>query len=113
MCESHQHLSIFDFLCVSASLENRVIEYVPRNAIYSYLFVSANVAANISCFSSICISAKRSSGDIHMRFRKREPLLDILLGTGLYLFDNLRERLPDNMDDITSGVTQKRPMRVT
>ena len=35
-----------------------------------------------------------------MRFRKREPLLDILLGTGLYLFDNLRERLPDNMDDI-------------
>ena len=35
-----------------------------------------------------------------MRFRKREPLLDILLGTGLYLLDNLRERLPDNMDDI-------------
>ena len=35
-----------------------------------------------------------------MRFRKREPLLGVLLGTGLYLLDNLRERLPDNMDDI-------------
>jgi L-fuconate dehydratase len=28
LCEYVQHLSIFDFLCVSASLENRVIEYV-------------------------------------------------------------------------------------
>jgi L-fuconate dehydratase len=28
LCEYVQHLSIFDFLCVSATLENRVIEYV-------------------------------------------------------------------------------------
>jgi L-fuconate dehydratase len=28
LCEYVQHLSIFDFLCVSASLENRVIEFV-------------------------------------------------------------------------------------
>jgi len=28
LCEYVQHLSIFDFLCVSASLENRVTEYV-------------------------------------------------------------------------------------
>ncbi|MBT3378205.1 MAG: L-fuconate dehydratase [Lentisphaerae bacterium] len=28
LCEYVQHLSIFDYLCVSASLENRVIEYV-------------------------------------------------------------------------------------
>jgi L-fuconate dehydratase len=28
LCEYVQHLSVFDFLCVSASLENRVIEYV-------------------------------------------------------------------------------------
>jgi len=28
LCEYDQHLSIFDFLCVSVSLENRVIEYV-------------------------------------------------------------------------------------
>ena len=42
-------------------------------------------------------------GRIHMRFRKREPLLGILLGTGLYLLDNRRERLPDNMDDIKSS----------
>jgi hypothetical protein len=35
-----------------------------------------------------------------MRFRKREPLFSVLLGTGLYLLDSLRERLPDNIDDI-------------
>jgi hypothetical protein len=34
-----------------------------------------------------------------MRF-KRESLLSALFGTGLYLLDNLRERLPDNMDDM-------------
>ncbi len=28
LCEYVQHLSIFDYICVSASLENRVIEYV-------------------------------------------------------------------------------------
>jgi L-fuconate dehydratase len=28
LCEYVQHLSIFDYLCVSASLEDRVIEYV-------------------------------------------------------------------------------------
>lgn len=28
LCEYVQHLAIFDFLCVSASLENRVLEYV-------------------------------------------------------------------------------------
>ena len=35
-----------------------------------------------------------------MKFKKRESLLSALVGTGLYLLDNLRERLPDNMDDI-------------
>ena len=35
-----------------------------------------------------------------MRFKKREPLLSALFGTGLYLLENLRERLPDNMDDM-------------
>lgn len=28
LCEHVQHLSIFDYICVSASLENRIIEYV-------------------------------------------------------------------------------------
>ena len=41
-----------------------------------------------------------------MRFRKREPLLGVLLSTGLYLLDNLRERLPDNMDDIKDRARQ-------
>ena len=35
-----------------------------------------------------------------MRFRRREPLFSILLDTGLELLDSVRERLPDNMDDI-------------
>jgi L-fuconate dehydratase len=28
LCEYVQHLSIFDYICVSASLEDRVLEYV-------------------------------------------------------------------------------------
>jgi gas vesicle protein len=35
-----------------------------------------------------------------MRFKKRESLLSALLGTGLYLLENLRERVPDNVDDM-------------
>ena len=35
-----------------------------------------------------------------MKFKKRESLLGVLLSTGLYLLDNLGERVPDNMDDI-------------
>lgn len=39
-----------------------------------------------------------------MRFRKREPLLSVLLGTGLHLLDSLRERLPDDVDDLKDRV---------
>ena len=39
-----------------------------------------------------------------MRFKKREPLLNVLLDTGLHLLDSLRERLPDNVDDIKDRV---------
>jgi YtxH-like protein len=39
-----------------------------------------------------------------MRFRRREPLLNILLNTGLHLIDTLRDRLPDNVDDIKGRV---------
>jgi hypothetical protein len=35
-----------------------------------------------------------------MKFKKRESLLGVLLSTGAYLLDALRERVPDNMDDI-------------
>src|SRR5690242_6556783 len=63
------------------------------------------VAANISPLFGISISAKPIAGDIHMRFRKREPLLSILLDTGLHLLDSFRERLPDNMDDLRDRVT--------
>jgi hypothetical protein len=39
-----------------------------------------------------------------MRFKKQEPLLGVLLSTGLHLLDSLRDRLPDNVDDIRERV---------
>jgi len=39
-----------------------------------------------------------------MKFNKQKPLLSILLGTGLYLLESMRERLPDNVDDIKGRV---------
>ena len=39
-----------------------------------------------------------------MRFKKQEPLLRVLLSTGLHLLDSLRESLPDNVDDIKGRV---------
>jgi hypothetical protein len=54
-----------------------------------------------------------------MRFRKREPLFSILLDSGLEILDSLRERLPDNMDDIkgrvrdTYGTASQRVGRAT
>jgi hypothetical protein len=39
-----------------------------------------------------------------MRFKKRKPLFSVLLDTGLHLLDTLRDRLPDNMDDIKGKV---------
>jgi hypothetical protein len=39
-----------------------------------------------------------------MRFKKSEPLFSVLLDTGLRLLDSLRDRLPDNMDDIKGKV---------
>jgi len=54
-----------------------------------------------------------------MRFRKREPLFNVLLDTGLHLLDSLRERLPNNVDDIkdtvrdTYGTASDRVSRAT
>ncbi|MGA8311509.1 MAG: YtxH domain-containing protein [Terriglobales bacterium] len=39
-----------------------------------------------------------------MKFKKKELLLGVLLGTGLNLLNSLRERLPDNLDDIKTRV---------
>ena len=39
-----------------------------------------------------------------MKFKKQESLLNVLLGTGLYLVNFLPERLPDNVDDIKGRV---------
>jgi len=36
-----------------------------------------------------------------MRFRKENVLSNILVGTGVYLLDSLRERLKDGIDDLT------------
>jgi hypothetical protein len=39
-----------------------------------------------------------------MKFKKKELLLGVLLGAGLNLLNSLRERLPDNLDDIKARV---------
>jgi gas vesicle protein len=39
-----------------------------------------------------------------MKPRKRESLFSVLLDTGLQLVDSLRDRLPDNVDDIKGRV---------
>jgi hypothetical protein len=41
-----------------------------------------------------------------MRFRRQEPLLNVLLSTGLHLIDSLRDRLPDDVDDIKNRVKE-------
>jgi hypothetical protein len=41
-----------------------------------------------------------------MKFKKR-AVLGALLSTGLYLLDNLRERMPDNIDDIKAEAREK------
>jgi hypothetical protein len=41
-----------------------------------------------------------------MKFKK-QAVLGALLSTGLYLLDNLRERMPDNIDDIQAGARKK------
>ena len=35
-----------------------------------------------------------------MRFKKKELLLSLLVGTGLQLLNSLRDRLPENVDDM-------------
>jgi hypothetical protein len=39
-----------------------------------------------------------------MKFNKKELFLGVLLGTGVNLLNSLRQRLPDNFDDIKSRV---------
>jgi hypothetical protein len=40
----------------------------------------------------------------HVKSKKQGPLLSLLIDGGLYLLDSLRERLPDNVDDIKDRV---------
>jgi len=68
------------------------------------LMPARNLPANISKRFRISITAKLSSGDMPMRFRKREPLFSILLDTGLHVLDSLRERVPDHGHDIKDKV---------
>jgi YtxH-like protein len=41
-----------------------------------------------------------------MKSKKTGALLGVLFSTGLYLLDNLRERLPDGVDDIKGRVRE-------
>jgi hypothetical protein len=42
-----------------------------------------------------------------MKSKQKELLLGVLLGTGLQLLNNLRDRLPDNMDDIKDRARER------
>ena len=54
-----------------------------------------------------------------MKFKRKEPFLGVLLGTGLNLLDSLRERLPDNFEDVkgrvrdTYGTASRRVIRAS
>jgi len=39
-----------------------------------------------------------------MGFRRREPLVSVLVDTGLNLLDSLRDRLPDNVEAVKGSV---------
>ncbi len=39
-----------------------------------------------------------------MKSKRQAPLLSLLVNGGLYLLDSLRERLPDDMEDLKSRV---------
>jgi hypothetical protein len=41
-----------------------------------------------------------------VRLRKRQPLFNVLLDTGFTLIDSLRDRLPDDVDDIRDRARQ-------
>jgi hypothetical protein len=45
-------------------------------------------------------ASKTIVGRRTMKFKKKELLLSLMVGTGLHLLNHLRERLPDNVDDI-------------
>jgi YtxH-like protein len=42
-----------------------------------------------------------------MKFKKKELLLGVLLGTGLNLLSNLRDHLPENMDDFKDRARER------
>jgi gas vesicle protein len=42
-----------------------------------------------------------------MKFKQKELLLGVLVGTGLQLLNKLRDRLPDNMDDIKDRARER------
>jgi hypothetical protein len=42
-----------------------------------------------------------------MKSKQKDLLLGVLLGTGLHLLNNLRDRLPDKMDNIKDGARER------
>jgi YtxH-like protein len=58
----------------------------------------ANLAANISAGLCISLVAKYRQ-ETHMKFKQKDLLLGVLLGTGFHLLNNFREQLPDDIKD--------------
>jgi len=56
---------------------------------------------------SASLNRRRYRRETHMKFKQKELLLGVLLGTGLRLLNDLRDRLPDNMDDIKDKARQR------
>jgi hypothetical protein len=65
-----------------------------------------NLPANLSACLRISLPAKVLR-ETHMKFKKKQLLLGVLLGTGFHMLNNLRDRLPDNMDDIKDKARQR------
>ena len=42
-----------------------------------------------------------------MKMRKEKVLLNVLLGTGLYLLDSMRERLADNVEELRGSAKEQ------
>jgi hypothetical protein len=60
----------------------------------------SHLCQHLNQFPHLHASKTIVGGDTHMRFKKKELLLSLLVGTGLHLLNSLREHLPDNVDDI-------------
>jgi hypothetical protein len=71
----------------------------------THLFLCKSLRQHFTLFLHLHIG-ETIVGEHIMKFKKKELLLGVLLGAGLNLLNSLRERLPDNLDDIKTRVRE-------